>query len=216
VCFIYLRRPGIEPVQLSVNYPMLFNNLYYKRVSAGLSSPSLQSDSPVETTATPKACFVCYKPTNTVLATINTVDFLYTCPIHLTDPNFASPLGDSGDGLGGGSRKMGLSAEEIAKVKEEWEERQKQKLEKEKAKQKEKMDEKEKTGEKEKKDNVKETESRTLTPTPPLPTHQRFTLHRDFFAMRLSEHRKRRQMVQVKELAPRLPGAPRGGLSSMP
>jgi len=187
------------------------------------------TDSRVKTTATPKACFVCYKPTNTVLATINTVDFLYTCPVHLTDRNFASPLGESSDSLGGGGpRKMGLTDEEIAKVKEEWEERQKKKEEKEKAKKKEEGEGKGKGKEKEKEkvdDNEKEKEMETTTPgsfssnaaTPPptTPAHQRFTLHRDFFAMRLSQHRKRRQMVQVKELAPRLPGAPRETPSSI-
>jgi len=77
--------------------------------------------------ATARPCFICYKPTTIVLATINAVDFLYTCPVHLTDPGFATALGESVDGPVGGPRKMGLSPEEIAKVKEEWEERQKKK-----------------------------------------------------------------------------------------
>ena len=46
------------------------------------------------------------------------------------------------------------------------------------------------------------------SPAPPAPTHQRYTLHRDIFALRLAEHRRRRQAAQAKELAPRLPGAP--------
>jgi AAA-ATPase Vps4-associated protein 1 len=157
---------------------------------------------------------------------MNTVDFLYTCPVHLTDPNFASPLGESNDGVAGGSRKMGLSTEEIAKVKEEWEERQKKKLEKEQAKKKEEESKKDKGKEKESEEGKKSEEkektaesnnmigslpSGVSTPTP-TPSHQRFTLHRDFFAMRLAEHRKRRQMAQVRELAPRLPGAPSGAL----
>ena len=169
----------------------------------------------VQAVATAKPCFVCYKPTTIVLATINTVDFLYTCPVHLTDPGFATALGESNDGTAGGPRKMGLSAEEIAKVKEEWEERQKKRLEKEKAKQKEEDSKKDKSDDK-KADKETTTEPKAeapaSAPTTPTPSHQRFTLHRDFFAMRLAEHRKRRQMAQVRELAPRLPGAPNGGL----
>ncbi|KAI9066379.1 DUF1742-domain-containing protein [Trametes sanguinea] len=181
---------------------MSFTNLYYKRA-----------------VGTPKACYVCHKPTTTVLATINTVDFLYTCDTHLSDPGFASQVGTSSDGVGaGGAKKMGLSPEEIAKVKAEWEERQKKKAEK--AKEKEKEKEKDKDGkdsstaeDKDKKEADKKVPG-TLSPTsasptpPATPSHQRYTLHRDIFALRLAEHRRRRQVVQAKELALRLPGAP--------
>jgi hypothetical protein len=147
------------------------------------------------------------------------VDFLYTCPGHLTDNNFASEVGESGDGV----RGSGPSPEEILKVKEEWEERQKQKAEKAKerdaAKEKEKEGSKDEGGEKDKKES-KATEVKTpkisgtptgSTPTP-TSTHKRFALHRDFFAMRLSEHRRRKRVTQAKELAPRLPGVPRGNI----
>jgi AAA-ATPase Vps4-associated protein 1 len=133
---------------------------------------------------------VCYKPTTTVLATINTVDFLYTCPGHLTDPGFASAMGESSDGVGG-ARKMGMSPEEIAKVKEEWEEKQKKKQEKEKARaaEKGKKDES-KDGDEQKGKEQKGTDAKPSKPpgswspttTPPAPTHQRFTLQRDYFA----------------------------------
>ena len=143
------------------------------------------------------------------------------CDGHLTDPGFASKLGETGDGVeANGAAKMGLGPEEIAKVKAEWEERQARKKEKEKAKELEK--EKEKEGDKEKSKEDKEgkskerkdsaTPSRTSTPAgppaTPQPAHQRYSLHRDIFAMRLAEHRKRRQTAQARELAPRLPRAP--------
>ena len=175
----------------------------------------------MQTAATSKACYVCYKPTITVLATINTTDFLYTCPVHLEDPNFATLLGDSGDGVSAGaSKKLGLSAEEIEKVKEEWMERQRKK---EKGGGKEKEKEKETEKEKEKKegadratsmDQYKPANVAAPAPTSRPATHKRYALHRDFFAMRLTEHRKRRQVAQAKELAPRFPGAPRGALAS--
>ncbi|KAI0771980.1 VPS4-associated protein 1 [Trametes elegans] len=180
---------------------MSFTNMYYKRA-----------------VGTPKACYVCHKPTTTVLATINTVDFLYTCDTHLSDPGFASQVGTSSDGVGaGGAKKMGLSPDEIAKVKEEWEERQKNKAEKAKDKDKEKEKDKDKDDkDKDKNSSGKEPEKKVpgslsppyTTPTPPTPTHQRYTLHRDLFALRLAEHRRRRQAVQARELAPRLPGVP--------
>ncbi|KAH8106314.1 DUF1742-domain-containing protein [Cristinia sonorae] len=179
---------------------MSFTNLYYKRA-----------------VGTPKACYVCRKPTSTVLATINTVDFIYTCDGHLTDPGFATQVGESSDGASG-ARKLGLSPEEIAKVKEEWEEKQRKKKEKEKekAEDKDKGKEKDETGkqtDKPEKTKTKSPAPSTPAPsTPTTPTHERYTLHRDIFTLRLTEHRKRRQAAQAKELAPRLPGAPRGGV----
>lgn len=38
-----------------------------------------------------KPCFICYKPTTSVLLSLNSIDFLYTCPPHLKDPLFATP-----------------------------------------------------------------------------------------------------------------------------
>ncbi|ETW84257.1 hypothetical protein HETIRDRAFT_381711 [Heterobasidion irregulare TC 32-1] len=178
---------------------MSFTNVYYKRA-----------------TATPKACFVCYKPTTTVLATASTIDFIYVCTTHLSDPGFATQLGESRDGIGASAvKKIGLSAEEIAKVKEEWEE--KQRLKKEKAEQKKDKDAVKDEGTGKDKSQTKDSANTPSPSTPSAPTptaattpsHERYSLHRDFFAMRLAEHRKRRQTKQMQELAPRLPGAPR-------
>jgi len=190
---------------------MSFTNLYYKR-----------------TAGTARACFICYRPTPTVLATAQNVDFIYVCESHLNDPGFATAVGETGDGgAGGGVKKLALTPEEIAKVKEEWEAKQKRKAEKEKDKKensdkdkdKDKDKEKEKDEpDKEKKKSNSGTDSiptKSLPPPPPTPqppTHVRYTLHRDIFAMRLGEHRKWRQAAQAKALAPRLPGAPRNGM----
>jgi len=173
---------------------MSFQNLYYKR-SVGTAKP----------------CNVCHRPTTTVLSTLNTTDFIYTCIGHLSDPGFASEVKET-------SESPAVSAEEIAKVKEEWEKKEKEKREAKKEKQKDK----EKPGETEGKDESKGAKVKapsTTVPnipasTPPKPSHQRYTLHRDYFAMRQAAHRRRRQASQAKELAPRLPGAPRGVLDS--
>ncbi|KAG1753738.1 DUF1742-domain-containing protein [Suillus paluster] len=177
---------------------MSFPNLYYKRA-----------------TATAKACYICYKPTTVVLATIDTSDFLYTCTIHLADHGFATRVLEPES-----ENKIGVSLEEIAKVREEWEKKQKQKKEKEKEKEKEKADKDKTADEDEKKDDGKSDKSPkvpgslpTSGSSTPKPTHEKYVLHRDIFALRVSEHRRRRQTSQAKDLAPRLPGAPSSSLS---
>ncbi|KAH8102813.1 DUF1742-domain-containing protein [Phellopilus nigrolimitatus] len=192
---------------------MSFTNLYYKRAAA-----------------TQKSCFVCSRPTATVLATKDSVDFFYACDGHLKDPGFASAVGEGADGAGG-VRKPVLSEDEIQRVKEEYEEKQRRRKEKEKEKEKAKEAEKEKEKEAEKegtaasKSGAKDEQqaktpsaslpSRSQSPSAPAPasTHQRFALHREIFAMRRDVHRKRRQAAQAKEVAPRLPSAPRGAMS---
>ncbi|KAJ6627531.1 VPS4-associated protein 1 [Mycena sp. CBHHK59/15] len=182
---------------------MSFTNLYYKR-----------------TAGTPKACYICHKPTTTVLATVPLVDFLYTCPTHLTDPGFASSFVDPN--ASAAASKPALSQEDIGKVVAEWEDRQKKKEKEKKEKEdKEKGNKDTKDTDEDKgKDKAKDTKDAmaspkmpgSLTPKSPPPTHERYTLHRDMFSMRQGEHRKRRQTAQAKDLAPRLPGAPRGTL----
>lgn len=128
-------------------------------------------------------------------------------------------------------------------MKEEWEEKQRRKKEKEKEAAKaenEKKDEEKKDGNKENKDKGDEAKEKKKegpsspvkapsAPATPAPTHERYILHRDFFAsglkvfppsavrlinyaVRQAEHRRRRQAAQAKELAPRLPGAPSGSV----
>ncbi|CCM03371.1 uncharacterized protein FIBRA_05501 [Fibroporia radiculosa] len=183
---------------------MSFTNLYYKRA-----------------VATARPCFICYKPTTTVLATAQTVDFIYVCDGHLSDPGFASLVGETNDGVGAGGAKMGLTPDEIAAVKQEWEARQKKRQEK-KEKEKEKADDAKEKEDKIDQDGGSKAASSKVPSPPPSgsatpttatkPSHQRYTLHRDMFALRLAEHRKRRQAAQAKELAPRLPGAPKVSL----
>lgn len=119
------------------------------------------------------------------MATINTVDFLYACPGHLTDPGFATLVSTSD------VPKVTISAEEIAKVKAEWEEKEKKRKEKEKEKAKEKEKEKDsdnKAGEKE------GSKSPKIPATPP-PAHERYTLHRDFFS---SEYKVPRAVLKME------------------
>ena len=103
-------------------------------------------------------------------------------------------------------------------MKAEWEEKQKRKAEmaKEKEAGKEKGDDKD--SEKPKDESSKDkTPPKATSPAPsPAPqklSHEKYTLHRDMFALRTAEHRRRKQTAQVKELAPRLPGAPRSAVN---
>lgn len=148
--------------------------------------------------ATAKSCFVCYRPTTTVLATVNATDFVYTCDMHLADSGFASRIPEP---EAAPSPKPSVSTEEILKVKKEWEDRQKKKPA---------TDDKEK----EKKDSSKPSTPAASPPpaAPATPKHEKYTLHRDIFSMRQAEHRKRRNAAQAKEVAPRIPSAPRSSV----
>ena len=127
------------------------------------------------------------------MATISTVDFLYTCPGHLTDPGFATLVSTSD------VPKVVVSADEIAKVKAEWEEKERKRKEREKAEK-----EKEKAKEKEEKDKEKDSDNKVgdkekegskspkipaAPSTPPPPAHECYTLHRDFFRSEYKEPR---------------------------
>lgn len=161
-----------------------------------------------KTAGTPRACYVCHKPTPTVLATANTVDFIYVCDTHLTDPGFASRISDAPD----------VTAEAIAKVKEEYDAAQKAK--------KKAVDKGKQDAEKEGKDgDGKETHAKDAKPSSPsvpgalasspgaaTPKHEKYSLHRHIFSMRQDDHRRRRQASEARSLAPRLPGAPSGGI----
>lgn len=108
-----------------------------------------------------------------------------------------------------------LSAEEIAQLKVDLEERQKRKAEKAKEKKEtEKANGDTKDDGKSKDESGKDktppkAASPTPVPTPQQPSHEKYALHRDIFALRTAEHRKRKQTAQAKDLAPRLPPAPR-------
>lgn len=90
-----------------------------------------------------KACWICYKPTTSVLITPNNKDFFYICAGHLIDKGFCQPDPDETAAIAANKNKDEMDAE-IEKVKKEYEEKQKLKREKRKAKDKEKDKAKEK------------------------------------------------------------------------
>lgn len=99
-------------------------------------------------------------------------------------------------------------------MKADWEERQKHKAENAKEKGTEKGKGDDKGDGKPKDENNKDKTPPKATspapaPTPQRPSHEKYALHRGMFALRTAEHRKRKQTAQAKELAPKLPMAPR-------
>ncbi|KZS98095.1 DUF1742-domain-containing protein [Sistotremastrum niveocremeum HHB9708] len=172
-----------------------------------MATPALQNIYYKRAVATPRLCYMCNRETSTVLATLNTTDFLYTCDTHLTDYGFATLLDPPAE-----PSKPAISQAEIDKAKKEWEERQERKKAKEKEKEKEKSDDKK--DDKDKEDKPKSPSPASPPPAAPTRTHQRYSLHRDVFAMRVAEQKRRRQTKAVKEVAPRLPGAPRSSLGN--
>lgn len=122
-----------------------------------------------------------------------------------------------------------MSKEEIARVKAEWEAKEARRKAKENGKsgaEGKEAEEKEAGGDGKKNNGAKSpspsipggvsssspSSSQSGSSTAATPTHKRYSLRREFYAMRQTEHRRRKQTKQMQELAPRLPGAPQGSL----
>ena len=97
-----------------------------------------------------KACWICYRPSSTVLITPDQDDWFHVCPGHLKDPKFAIPQDE--EDLAEKKRQEELE-KEIEAVKKEFEEKMRKKLARRKQKEYEKEEKKE-----EKKDEGKEDE----------------------------------------------------------
>lgn len=140
-----------------------------------------------------------------MLATINTVDFLYTCPLHLDDRGFATKFKEDPEGV------KGVTEEEIARVKAEWEAKQKNKSAKDRDRDKGAPERSSKDNEEQQiSQQLQRNSHQTIGSRATTLIHDKYSLHRDFFAMRQAEYRKRRQVAQAKALAPCFPGAPLG------
>ncbi|KAL1406114.1 hypothetical protein Q8F55_007797 [Vanrija albida] len=181
-------------------------------------------------TATARACYICHRPTQTVLATLKAEDYLYTCDGHLGDVGFATALA---------SPAPGPSADDIRKVVAEYGAREARKAEKKDGEDKDKDKDKASafslggiasgiaggvgavasgvgsavglTGGDEK-DEAK-------APTPPItanipsssaPSHKKYALHRSIFEARRADLIRKQQTARAKEVSKGLPQVPRG------
>ncbi|KAL5120515.1 hypothetical protein ACEQ8H_001533 [Pleosporales sp. CAS-2024a] len=144
-----------------------------------------------------KACWICYKPTTSVLITPNNKDFFYICPGHVSDRGFCQPDAEEAAAIEAKKKKDELDAE-IEKVKKEYEEKQRLKHEKkkgkdadkDKAKDKEaqrKDEEEDKQDEKAKDDKINElskSKEQSQAQGPRI-----YHLHKSFYQMRLDKLR---------------------------
>ncbi|ODO08290.1 hypothetical protein L198_00013 [Cryptococcus wingfieldii CBS 7118] len=137
---------------------------------------------------TAKSCYICHRPTTTVLATLKTEDFLYTCEVHLSDP--ASPIAPP-------PQLSAPSAEDIRKVVADYNARESKKKEASG-----KPDEKEKDPKDAKSPSPAPSPAPSVpTSTPPAqPTHKKFALHGKMFEIRKQEMRRREQGVKASEV----------------
>lgn len=154
---------------------MASKNLYHRRLVAESGA---------------KACWICYKPSSTVLITPEQGDWFHICPGHLTDRKFAIPQDE--EDLAEKKRQEELQ-KEIEAVKQEFEEKMRKKLARRKQKeyekeekQEEKDDEKD---EKEKEQKLKELELKKEPAKATVEGPRIFELHKNFYQMRLQKRR---------------------------
>ena len=160
---------------------MASQNLYHRRLVAESSG---------------KACWICYKPSSTVLITPASDDWFHICPGHLTDRKFAIPKDE--EDLAKKKREEELE-KEIEVLKKEFEEKVRKKAEKRKEKEKEKKaDEDEKKDEKkedekdekEQEEKLKELEKKKDPAKATVEGPRVFELHKNFYQMRLQKKRE--------------------------
>ncbi|OJJ71366.1 hypothetical protein ASPBRDRAFT_126831 [Aspergillus brasiliensis CBS 101740] len=179
-----------------------------------------------------KSCYICYKPSSSVLITPDNRDFFYVCPSHLQDRHFCSPIVDTE--AAAAKAKEEAMAREIEKVKKEYEEKQQRKKNKDAEKEKDKKendkdkekddkssakkgDEEDKKMQKERDDkieSIKNSGSKGATASSD-DSPRVFALHKNFYQMRIDRMRnaeiarRNRQRLQDPSL---FPSVPNGGL----
>ncbi|GKZ21854.1 hypothetical protein AbraIFM66951_009387 [Aspergillus brasiliensis] len=179
-----------------------------------------------------KSCYICYKPSSSVLITPDNRDFFYVCPSHLQDRHFCSPIVDTE--AAAAKAKEEAMAREIEKVKKEYEEKQQRKKNKDAEKEKDKKendkdkekddkssakkgDEEDKKMQKERDDkieSIKNSGSKGATASSD-DSPRVFALHKNFYQMRIDRMRnaevarRNRQRLQDPSL---FPSVPTGGL----
>ncbi|WPG98281.1 Hypothetical protein R9X50_00106900 [Acrodontium crateriforme] len=180
---------------------MATKNLYHRRLVAESGA---------------KACWICYKPSSTVLITPDQDDWFHICPGHLSDHKFA--IAKDAEDVAEKKRQEELD-KEIEAVKKEYEEKMRQKLAKRKQSKSDKTDKKDEKkestqdekDEKEQEDKIKDLEKKKETPKATIDGPRIFELQKNFFQMRLQ---KKRDAEAAKKNMQRLRSA--GGFPNVP
>lgn len=156
-----------------------------------------------------KACWICYRPSTTVLITPDKDDWFHVCAGHLKDRKFAIPQDE--EDLEEKKRKEELD-KEIEAVKKEYEEKIKKKLARRKEKDAEKDGKKESKKEQKKEDEeeekakdakLKELEEKKDEPKKGSDGPRIFELHKDFQQMRMQKKREADQKKREAEASRR-------------
>ncbi|KAB8270012.1 AAA-ATPase Vps4-associated protein 1-domain-containing protein [Aspergillus flavus] len=152
-----------------------------------------------------KACYVCHKPSSSVMITPDNKDFFYVCPIHLKDRHFCSPIVDTE--AEEKKKKEEALAKEIEKVKKEYEERQKKKKDKSKEKkpdEESKKEEKSSNTDKQEGNDEKERDDKVYTlPYPTSPAHSP-SGHPDAQTLNIESLKKSAQSTSTSDDGPRI------------
>jgi hypothetical protein len=183
---------------------MGYKNLYHRRLVAESGA---------------KACWICYKPSSTVLITPENDDWFHICPGHLKDNKFA--IAKDAEDLAEKKRKEELD-KEIEAVKKEFEEKMRKKLARRKQKEYEKEGKKEEkkkeakedeNDEKEKEEKLKELEEKKEPARAVVEGPRIFELHKNFYQMRIQKKRdaemakRNRERMRNPTLFPSAPSA---------
>ncbi|KAK5171267.1 uncharacterized protein LTR77_004411 [Saxophila tyrrhenica] len=165
-----------------------------------------------------KACWICYKPSSTVLITPDQDDWFHICPGHLKDRKFVLPKDE--EDLAEKKRQEELE-KEIEVVKKEFEEKMRKKLDRRRQKEYEKEGKKEEKkdeakddekDEKEKEDKLKELEKKKEPAKAVVEGPRVFELHKNFFQMRQQKKRdaemakRQRERLRNGSAFPAVPG----------
>ncbi|KAI1324083.1 DUF1742-domain-containing protein [Xylariaceae sp. FL0255] len=152
-----------------------------------------------------KSCEVCYKPSTSVLITPEKEDFFYVCPSHLKDRGFATPIIDQA-AVAAAKKKKEMD-DEVAKLKKEYDEKQRKKAEKEAEKEKDKNKDKDKKDDKDKKEDKKDDEkspvkdgATEIKSQPDAEEEPRvFSLQRAFYQQRVDRKRQAEMAKRNRE-----------------
>ncbi|KAK5082862.1 hypothetical protein LTR05_006743 [Lithohypha guttulata] len=123
-----------------------------------MANPSFPNEYNLRTVAetASKPCFVCHKASTKVLITADNKDFFYTCPSHLLDRGFASPIID--EKAEAEKKKQEQLAKEKEAIIKEYEEKMKKK-----GKDVKKVDDPAKVAEEEKNQKLKALDTKAAT-----------------------------------------------------
>ena len=170
-----------------------------------------------------KSCWICFKPSSTVMITPDSDDYFYVCAGHLTDRKFA--IAKDGEDVAEQKRKEELE-KEIEAVKKEFAEKMRKKLARRKQKEHEKPDDSKAKDEKidateddadakDEAEKLKQLEAKKDPVKAKVEGPRVFELQKNFYQMRVQKKRDMEVAKRAKERL-RAPGAfpsvPAGGL----